>query len=110
MARIEEIAAIAFGRKPRRLLVKGATVLPATEAASIPKVSIHVPAYFEPPDMLKQTLDAVSRLDYPNFEVLVIDNNTQHEAIWRPVEAHCGQLGGRFRFFHVAPLAGFKAG
>ncbi len=29
MARIEEIAAIAFGRKPRRLLVKGATVLPA---------------------------------------------------------------------------------
>src|SRR5207248_11710613 len=28
----------------------------------------------------------------------------------RPIEAHCAQLGPRFRFFHVAPLAGFKAG
>ena len=46
----------------------------------------------------------------PNFEVLVIDNNTRDEAVWRPVEAHCRRLGERFRFFHVAPLAGFKAG
>jgi len=30
--------------------------------------------------------------------------------VWRPVEAHCARLGPRFRFFHVAPLAGFKAG
>jgi cellulose synthase/poly-beta-1,6-N-acetylglucosamine synthase-like glycosyltransferase len=26
------------------------------------------------------------------------------------VEAHCAALGPRFRFFHVSPLAGFKAG
>ena len=75
-----------------------------------PKVSIHVPAYNEPPDMLIGTLDALARLDYPDFEVLVIDNNTKDEAVWRPVEAHCAALGPRFRFFHVAPLAGFKAG
>jgi exo-beta-1,3-glucanase (GH17 family)/cellulose synthase/poly-beta-1,6-N-acetylglucosamine synthase-like glycosyltransferase len=74
------------------------------------KVSVHVPAYNEPPDMLIRTLDALARLEYPNFEVLVIDNNTRDEAIWRPVEAHCRLLGERFRFFHVAPLAGFKAG
>jgi len=42
--------------------------------------------------------------------VLVIDNNTRDEAVWRPVEAHCQALGERFRFFHVSPLAGFKAG
>ena len=71
---------------------------------------MHVPAYNEPPDMLIETLDALARLDYPNFEVIVIDNNTRDEAIWRPVEAHCRRLGERFRFFHVAPLAGFKAG
>src|SRR3984957_6244725 len=55
MARIEEIAAIAFGRAPRRLIVKGANVTPATigEDITFPKVSIHIPAYFEPPDMLK---------------------------------------------------------
>ncbi|MEZ5531294.1 MAG: glycosyltransferase [Steroidobacteraceae bacterium] len=75
-----------------------------------PRVSIHVPAYNEPPEMLIETLDALSRLDYPDFEVLVIDNNTKDEAVWRPVEAHCATLGPRFRFFHVAPLAGFKAG
>ncbi|TLY82475.1 MAG: glycosyltransferase [Gammaproteobacteria bacterium] len=74
------------------------------------RVSIHVPAYNEPPAMLIETLDALARLDYPDFEVLVIDNNTSDEAVWRPVEAHCAQLGPRFRFFHVAPLAGFKAG
>jgi cellulose synthase/poly-beta-1,6-N-acetylglucosamine synthase-like glycosyltransferase len=77
---------------------------------SPPKVSIHVPAYNEPPAMLIETLDALARLDYPDFEVLVIDNNTRDENVWRPVEAHCATLGPRFRFFHVAPLAGFKAG
>jgi len=75
-----------------------------------PKVSIHVPAYNEPPAMLIETLDALARLDYPDFEVLVIDNNTREEKVWRPVQAHCAGLGERFRFFHVAPLAGFKAG
>jgi cellulose synthase/poly-beta-1,6-N-acetylglucosamine synthase-like glycosyltransferase len=75
-----------------------------------PKVSVHVPAYNEPPDMLISTLDALVHLDYPNFEVLVIDNNTKDENVWRPVEAHCKKLGPRFRFFHVSPLAGFKAG
>ena len=78
--------------------------------SSLPRVSIHVPAYNEPPDMLIETLDALAHLDYPDFEVLVIDNNTKDEAVWRPVEAHCARLGPRFRFFHVDPLAGFKAG
>ncbi|MGB5671505.1 MAG: glycosyltransferase [Sedimenticolaceae bacterium] len=75
-----------------------------------PKVSIHVPAYNEPPDMLIQTLDALAGLDYPDYEVLVIDNNTKDPAVWEPVQAHCERLGARFRFFHVAPLSGFKAG
>src|SRR5690606_8546449 len=77
---------------------------------SAPKVSIHVPAYNEPPGMLIETLNALARLDYPDFEVLVIDNNTRDEAVWLPVKEHCERLGERFRFFHVAPLAGFKAG
>jgi cellulose synthase/poly-beta-1,6-N-acetylglucosamine synthase-like glycosyltransferase len=75
-----------------------------------PKVSIHVPAYNEPPDMLIQTIDALAALEYPNFEVLVIDNNTKDEAVWRPVEEHCAKLPPHIRFFHVAPLEGFKAG
>jgi exo-beta-1,3-glucanase (GH17 family)/cellulose synthase/poly-beta-1,6-N-acetylglucosamine synthase-like glycosyltransferase len=77
---------------------------------ALPLVSIHVPAYNEPPELLKETLDALAALDYPNFEVLVIDNNTKDPAVWEPVEAYCAQLGERFRFFHVDPLSGFKAG
>lgn len=75
-----------------------------------PRVSIHVPCYNEPPEMVIRTLDALAALDYANFEVLVIDNNTAEESVWRPVEEHCRQLGEKFRFFHVAPLSGFKAG
>ncbi len=80
------------------------------EALRQPKVSVHVPAYNEPPEMVIETLEALANLDYPDFEVLVIDNNTRDEAVWRPVEARCAELGPRFRFFHVAPLEGFKAG
>lgn len=75
-----------------------------------PKVSVHVPCYNEPPEMLKKTLDALAKLDYPDFEVLIIDNNTKDPAVWEPVRDYCEVLGPRFRFFHVAPLAGFKGG
>ena len=112
MARIEEIAAIAFGRSPRRLIVKGAPVVPATigDNLAFPKVSIHIPAYFEPPEMLKQTLDAVARLDYPNFECVVIINNTPDPAFWQPIQDHCRALGERFKFINAEKITGFKAG
>jgi len=60
--------------------------------------------------MMIETLDALARLDYPCYEVLVIDNNTRDENVWRPVEEHCKKLGEKFLFFHVSPLKGFKAG
>ena len=76
----------------------------------LPMVSIHVPAYNEPPDMMIETLNALARLDYPRYEVIVIDNNTTDPEVWKPVEAHCRKLGERFRFFHVDPLSGYKSG
>lgn len=112
MARIEEIAAVAFGRGPRRLIAKSATVAPATmgDGVTFPKVSIHIPAYFEPVEMLKQTLDAVSRLDYPNFECVVIINNTPDPEFWQPIQDHCRSLGERFKFINAEKVKGFKAG
>ena len=106
LARIEEIAAIAFGRGPRRLI---AAALPAPDGFA-PTVSIHVPAHREPPDMLKATLDAVARLDYPNFECVVVINNTPDPTFWRPIEEHCRTLGERFKFIHDDNVAGYKAG
>lgn len=107
MARIEEIATIAFGRKPSRLI---SAAVPAPPEGYAPKVSIHVPAYFEPPEMLKLTLDAVSRLDYPNFECVVIINNTPDPAFWQPIQDHCRALGERFIFINAEKVQGFKAG
>lgn len=78
--------------------------------ADLPMVSIHVPAYNEPSTMLISTLNELAKLDYPNYEVLLIDNNTKDPAVWQPVQAHCEKLGERFRFFHKDPLPGFKAG
>lgn len=84
--------------------------LPQVEMTQTPKVSVHVATYNEPPDMVIQTLNALSRLDYPNFEVVILDNNTSDEALWRPVQAHASVLGARFRFFHFENMKGFKAG
>jgi exo-beta-1,3-glucanase (GH17 family)/cellulose synthase/poly-beta-1,6-N-acetylglucosamine synthase-like glycosyltransferase len=113
MARIDEIAAIAFGRGPRRLIAKSAEPMPPAtigDAVAFPKVSIHIPAYFEPVEMLKQTLDAVSRLDYPNFECVVIINNTPDPEFWQPIQDHCRTLGERFKFINAEKVKGFKAG
>ncbi|HEU4806142.1 MAG TPA: glycosyltransferase, partial [Nitrobacter sp.] len=112
MARIEEIATVAFGQRPQRLITREAVAeaAQATTDAPLPKVSIHVPAYFEPPEMLKQTLDAVARLDYPNFECVVIINNTPDPAFWQPIQDHCRALGERFKFINAEKVEGFKAG
>ncbi|CAN5385268.1 glycosyltransferase [soil metagenome] len=80
-----------------------------------PKVSIHLPCYAEPPEVVIATIDALAALDYPDYEVLVIDNNTKDPALWMPLRAHCeklnkGRSDNRFQFFHVAPLDGAKAG
>ena len=85
-------------------------ILRRAQDAELPVVSIHVPTYNEPPAMLCEVLAALSRIDYPDYEVLVIDNNTRDPQTWQPVRECCAALGPRFRFFHVDPLAGFKAG
>jgi exo-beta-1,3-glucanase (GH17 family) len=118
LSRLDEIAAIAFGRPPRRLAnspsivpdgVLANSVLPKAEGYA-PKVSIHVPACCESPDMLNLTLDSVARLDYPNLECVVVINNTPDPALWQPVEEHCRTLGDRFMFVQIDKLVGYKAG
>jgi len=107
LARVEEIAAVAFGRRPVRLITGAPPLVPEI---ALPKVSIHVPAHNEPPEMLRQTLDALARLDYPNFECLVVINNTPDPALTQPIEEHCKLLGERFKFLNLQNVKGFKAG
>jgi exo-beta-1,3-glucanase (GH17 family)/cellulose synthase/poly-beta-1,6-N-acetylglucosamine synthase-like glycosyltransferase len=101
-----ELAEITWTRQLRRQF----RPLSAEEARCQPKVSIHLPICNEPPHLVIETLDSLARLDYPDFEVLVLDNNSRDEATWRPVEAHCRDLGSRFRFFTLGKWPGFKAG
>jgi exo-beta-1,3-glucanase (GH17 family)/cellulose synthase/poly-beta-1,6-N-acetylglucosamine synthase-like glycosyltransferase len=107
LARIHEIAEVMLGRKPTRLFTPGLT---PPSGKPLPMVSIQVPAYREPPAMLIETLNALAVLDYPDFEVLVIINNTPDEGFWRPIEDHCKTLGSRFKFLNFPSVTGFKAG
>lgn len=57
---------------------------PGTHDAELPMVSLHLAICNEPPDVVKATLNSLAALDYPNFEVLVLDNNTRDAATGSP--------------------------
>ncbi|EIL91374.1 putative Beta-(1-3)-glucosyl transferase [Rhodanobacter fulvus Jip2] len=94
----------------RRKWMRHAGMLRPDPPEKQPFVSIHLACYNEPPEMVIVTLDSLAALDYANFEVLVIDNNTKNPDVWKPVQAYCEKLGKRFRFFHLEPWPGYKAG
>jgi cellulose synthase/poly-beta-1,6-N-acetylglucosamine synthase-like glycosyltransferase len=73
-------------------------------------VSIHVPVYNEPPQLLTETLDALARLDYPDSKSW--SSTTTPSTPWcgSPSRSTADGSGARFRFFHIERLAGFKAG
>lgn len=75
-----------------------------------PKVSLHVPTYNEPPEVVQRTLQSLAKLDYPNYEVLVVDNNTPDEAVWRSLENIVREMGPPFRFLHLDRWPGYKSG
>ncbi len=101
-----EISEVLWTRKGKRSF----KAISAPSDVTYPKVSLHLPIHNEPPEMVKKTLAALAELDYPNLEVLVIDNNTKEPSVWQPVENKCRLLGENFQFFHLENWPGFKAG
>src|SRR6202451_2578242 len=89
----------------RRITARTRLSMPYSD---LPMVSLHVPAHNEPPDMVIQTLRSLLRLDYPRYEVILIDDNTDDEQLWRPVEAWCGRHG--VSFVHLDDWPGYKSG
>jgi cellulose synthase/poly-beta-1,6-N-acetylglucosamine synthase-like glycosyltransferase len=75
-----------------------------------PWVALQVATYNEPVEIVRPTLEALARLDYPNYLVQVVDNNTTDPDLWQPLKNLCDQLGPRFHFIHLEPWPGFKAG
>ena len=92
-----------LSRAPRR------RSLPKADPSYQPMVSLHIPAHNEPPELLIETIKAAERIDYPDFEIIVIDNNTEDPAVWGPVEEYCRDRP-RVKFVHVDAWPGYKAG
>ncbi|WP_018411321.1 glycosyltransferase [Methyloversatilis thermotolerans] len=101
-----EFAEVFFKARWRRAYKPASPLPPALQ----PFVSVHLACCNEPPEMVIATIDSLAAMNYENFEVIVVDNNTKDEALWRPVEARMSELGPRFRFFHLPSWPGFKAG
>ena len=68
-----------------------------------PLISLHVPAHNEPPAMVIETLRALLRLDYPRVQIVVIDDNTDDESLWRPVESWCRRHNVTFKHLENWP-------
>jgi glycosyltransferase involved in cell wall biosynthesis len=97
----------ALGTEHWRRRITRKTRLPVPDG-ELPMVSLHVPAHNEPPDMVIETLRSLLRLDYPRYEIILIDDNTDDEDLWRPVEAWCHRHG--VKFAHLDNWPGYKSG
>jgi hypothetical protein len=82
---------------------------PVFDPGYLPKVSLQVPAYNEPPELLIETIKSLDGIDYPNLEIIVIDNNTPERELWEPVAEFC-ESRDRVKFVHRDNVPGFKAG
>ncbi len=80
------------------------------ESDNLKFVSIHVAIHNEPPGLVIKTLKALSKINYPAYEVLVLDNNTADSKVWEPVKDFCEAQRSRFRFWHEDNVKGYKAG
>jgi cellulose synthase/poly-beta-1,6-N-acetylglucosamine synthase-like glycosyltransferase len=74
-----------------------------------PFVSLHVPTHNEPPEMVIESLERMLRIDYDNYEILLVDNNTTDPALWRPLEEFCARHE-RITFIHLEDWPGYKSG
>ena len=98
----------AIGSETWRRQVEPVATRELPAARDLPFVSLHVPAHNEPPDMVIDTLRSLIRLEYPRYEVILIDDNTDDESLWRPVEQWCARHS--VKFVHLQDWPGYKSG
>lgn len=75
--------------------------------AHIPKVTVVVPAFNEPTNVIKESLDSIAAQTLADFECIVIDESTQSEAA-----TACRELCARdvrFRYVHPEQRLGLAA-
>jgi exo-beta-1,3-glucanase (GH17 family)/cellulose synthase/poly-beta-1,6-N-acetylglucosamine synthase-like glycosyltransferase len=101
----------------RRQLRRRESVKPWPLEREQPFVSIHLACCNEPPSMVIATIDSLLALHWSAYEIIVVDNNTHDDALWRPVQAHVSNwqaknpsVAARLRFVHLPHWPGYKAG
>ena len=87
LARIEEIAAVAFGRRPRRLIASP-PLAPERAVDARRSRSTFRPTWSRRRCSRRRSMRSRGS-NYPNFECMVVINNTPDPAFWRPIEEHC---------------------
>jgi len=75
-----------------------------------PFVSIHVACKNEPADIVIETVQALTRLNYPNYEVVVIHSNNTDKPTWHKIKKYINSCGKNYKFVHLDKIDGFKAG
>jgi exo-beta-1,3-glucanase (GH17 family)/cellulose synthase/poly-beta-1,6-N-acetylglucosamine synthase-like glycosyltransferase len=74
-------------------------------------VSIHLACANEPIKMVTQTVDSLLRIDWPLFEVIVVDNNTSDATAREQLAQWMAERNDpRLRFAQWETLPGYKAG
>ena len=75
-----------------------------------PFVSVHVACKSEPADIVNKTVEALTKLDYDNYEVIVIHSNNQDEKNYTKIKEYVESRGKNYIFVHLDTVSGFKAG
>ena len=79
-------------------------------------VSVHLPILDESPELALKTLQSLEKLDYKNFEVIVLNftdgkkggRNDGNEGEWRAVRKFCRKKSAVFKHKSVGKLEGLK--
>ncbi len=86
---------------------------PAAEPAPVapPFISIHLACANEPPGMVIESVESLLAIDWPAFEVIVVDNNTSDPDAREKLAAWmAARRDSRLRFAQWVQLPGYKAG
>jgi cellulose synthase (UDP-forming) len=83
-------------------------IRPAALAESdLPPVAVLISCYNEPVEVVRATLEAATRLDYPRRQIYLLDDSSD-EATVAALEAECERLGALL--LHRRERRGYKAG
>ena len=86
---------------------------PLAQVAGMPSpfISVHLACANEPPAMVIEAVESLLAIDWPTFEVIVVDNNTNSAQAREQLADWMQQRQDpRLRFAQWAQLPGFKAG